>query len=109
MFNIDRHIAISAGWVAGPAFGVAMMAAPEYLHLGPLASGLLFWGGILLFLATITVVVIVSVHEDKETKSRARPNRNNDNRRADILRRRSLVLLAQRGQANTDPNAKYQR
>jgi hypothetical protein len=63
MVNIDRHIAISAGWIAGPAFGVAMMAAPEYFHLGPIASGLLFWGGILIFLATIAVVAIVSAHE----------------------------------------------
>lgn len=69
MFNIDRHIAISAGWVAGPAFGVAMMAAPEYFHLAPLASGLLFWGGILVFGATIAVVVIVSLHQEHRRKT----------------------------------------
>ena len=56
MFNIDRHIAISAGWVGGPAFGVAMMAAPEYFHLGRIASGMLFWGGIIVFLATVAGV-----------------------------------------------------
>ena len=63
MLNIDRHIAISAGWIGGPAFGVAMMAAPEYFHLGAVASGLLFWGGIIVFLLTIIVVVIISLHE----------------------------------------------
>jgi hypothetical protein len=68
MLNIDRHIAISAGWVAGPAFGVAMMAAPEYLHLGPTTSGLLFWGGIVVFLATVTVVVWVSLYEGRKRK-----------------------------------------
>lgn len=69
MLNIDRHIAISAGWVAGPAFGVAMMAAPEYFHLAPLASGLLFWGGIIVFVLTIAVVVFVSLHEEGRRKA----------------------------------------
>ena len=69
MFNIDRHIAIQAGWIAGPAFGVAMMAAPEYFHLGPIASGLLFWGGIAIFLLTIIVVVVLSLHDEKKRKT----------------------------------------
>jgi len=69
MVNIDRHIAIQAGWIAGPAFGVAMMAAPEYLHLGPILSGVLFWGGILVFLATIVVVFVLSVHEENKRKA----------------------------------------
>jgi hypothetical protein len=64
MLNIDRHIAISAGWIAGPAFGVAMMAAPEYFHLGPIPSGLLFRGGIVVFLLKIAAVVLVSPHEE---------------------------------------------
>jgi apolipoprotein N-acyltransferase len=69
MLNIDRHIAIWAGSIAGPAFGVAMMAAPEYLHLGPLWSGLLFWGGIGVFLLTIVVVVAISLYEEKKRKN----------------------------------------
>jgi hypothetical protein len=69
MMSVDRHIAIQSGWIAGPAFGVAMMAAPEYLHLGPLASAALFWGGIAVFLATIAVVVVVSLHEEGKRKA----------------------------------------
>jgi hypothetical protein len=69
MPNIDRHIAIQAGWIAGPAFGVAMMAAPEYLHLGPLWSGVLFWGGIAVFLLTVIVVVALSLHEERKRKA----------------------------------------
>ena len=96
MVNIDRHIAIQAGWIAGPAFGVAMMAAPEYLHLGPILSGVLFWGGILVFLATIVVVFVLSVHEENKRKAVLRPHHHDGDKRADILRRRSLVLLATR-------------
>jgi hypothetical protein len=64
MFNVDRHIAIQAGWIAGPSFGVAMMAAPDYLKLEPFLSGLLFWGGIAVFLLTIIVVLVLSLHEE---------------------------------------------
>jgi len=69
MFNIDRHIAIQAGWIAGPAFGVAMMAAPNYLKLEPPFSGLLFWGGIAVFLLTIVVVLVLSFHEEGKRKA----------------------------------------
>lgn len=69
MLNIDRHIAIQAGWVAGPAFSVAMMAAPTYFHLeSAVASGFLFWGGIGTFLATILVVFLLSLHEEQTRK-----------------------------------------
>lgn len=61
--QIDRHIAVWAGWVAGPAFGVAMMAAPEYLKLQPYTAALFFWGGIFVFLATIFVVIVLSARE----------------------------------------------
>jgi hypothetical protein len=44
MVHIDRQIAIWAGWIAGPAFGVAMMAAPEYLKLDPPYSGFFVLG-----------------------------------------------------------------
>src|SRR5262245_20701920 len=62
--NVDRHIAIYAGWIAGPAFGVAMMAAPEYLHLGPIAAGFTFWGGIGVFVVTTVAVALISLHEE---------------------------------------------
>ena len=68
MFTVDRHIAIQAGWIAGPAFGVAMMAAPEYFHLGPTAAGLLFWGGIGVFVLTILVVALISLHEEEKRR-----------------------------------------
>jgi hypothetical protein len=45
------------------------MAAPEYLHLGPVASGVAFWGGILVFLATVIVVFVLSVHEESKRKA----------------------------------------
>lgn len=60
---LDRHIAISAGWIGGPAFGVAMMAAPDYLKLGPSASAWAFWSGISIFALTIIVVFFLSVRE----------------------------------------------
>jgi drug/metabolite transporter (DMT)-like permease len=63
--HIDRQIAIWAGWIAGPAFGVAMMAAPEYLKLQPPLSGILFWGGITVFLATIVIVIALSIHDER--------------------------------------------
>jgi hypothetical protein len=70
MLTIDRHIAIQSGWIAGPAFGVAMMAAPSYFHLEPgFTSGLLFWGGIGVFLATLIVVVVLSLHDEKKRKT----------------------------------------
>jgi hypothetical protein len=73
MLNVDRHIAIQAGWIAGPAFGVAMMAAPEYLHLGPVWSALLFWGGVAVFLATIAVVAVISLHEERKRQRELGP------------------------------------
>ena len=63
--HIDRQIAIWAGWIAGPAFGVAMMASPEYLKLNPPYSGFLFWGGLIVFFVTIVVVVALSLHDDR--------------------------------------------
>ena len=65
--QIDRHIAISAGWVGGPAFGVAMMAAPDYLHLNPIVAAVCFWGGLAVFAATLLTVVLLS---SKERESR---------------------------------------
>lgn len=65
----DRHIAIWGGWIAAPAFGVAMMAAPEYLKLEPPASALLFWGGLAIFFLTIVVVSILALHDaERKTK-----------------------------------------
>jgi hypothetical protein len=66
--QIDRQISLWGGWIAGPAFGVAMMAAPEYLHLGPVWSGLLFWGGIGVFVVTVIIVTAISVHDEKDQR-----------------------------------------
>jgi drug/metabolite transporter (DMT)-like permease len=71
--HIDRQIAIWAGWIAGPAFGIAMMAAPEYLKLEPLVAGLLFRGGIAVFLLTIIVVLILWLHETDKQKAMLGP------------------------------------
>ena len=63
--QIDRQIAIWGGWIAGPAFGVAMMAAPEYLHLKPVLAALIFWGGIGVFILTVIVVFALSAREQE--------------------------------------------
>ena len=46
-----------------------MMAAPDYLKLEAPFFGLLFWGGIGIFLLTIIVVVVLSVHEEQKRKA----------------------------------------
>jgi hypothetical protein len=46
-----------------------MMAAPEYLHLGPTWSAVLFWGGIIVFLITIVVVGALSIHEQRKRRA----------------------------------------
>jgi hypothetical protein len=61
--QLDRHIAISGGWVAGPAFGVAMMAAPEALGLYHSLAVWLFCGGMAVFVTTLVVVLIASKRE----------------------------------------------
>ena len=65
MLHVDRHIAIWAGWVAGPAFGVAMMAAPEYLKMQPSVAAMFFWAGIIVFVVTIFMVISLSVREQE--------------------------------------------
>jgi hypothetical protein len=60
--HIDRHIAVSAGWVAGPAFGVAMMAAPEYFHPSHAVAASLFWGGLFVFFLTLFLARTTSSH-----------------------------------------------
>jgi hypothetical protein len=96
MLNVDRHLTIQAGWVAGPAFGVAMMAAPDYLKLGPPYSGLLFWGGIAVFLLTVAVIFVLSLHEETKRKAVLGPIINDGGRRPHFLRWRRLVFLASR-------------
>ena len=66
--QVDRSIALIAGWVAGPAFGVAMIAAPDYLKLRPVLVPYLLWGGILVFVTTPAVVVILSMQELKDAR-----------------------------------------
>jgi hypothetical protein len=64
----DRQIALWGGWIAGPAFGVAMMAAPEYLHLQPVLAATCFWGGILVFAVTVFVVAALQSRERERQK-----------------------------------------
>src|SRR5574337_1720964 len=66
--HADRQIAIWAGWIAGPAFGVAMMAAPEYFHLKPHLAALCFWGGIIVFVVTVFIVAAVLGYEREERR-----------------------------------------
>ncbi len=62
MLTLDRHIAISAGWVAGPAAGVAIMGAPEALELSShIASVVCFYGGSIVFAVTVLAVFIHSL------------------------------------------------
>jgi hypothetical protein len=67
--HVDRHIAIWGGWIAGPAFGVAMMVAPDYFKLTPPLSAFLFWSGIIVFILTLVVVFVLSL-QDQEGKRR---------------------------------------
>jgi hypothetical protein len=62
----DRQIALWGGWIAGPAFGVAMMAAPDYLHLKPVLAATCFWGGIIVFIATVFVVAALQSREREQ-------------------------------------------
>jgi hypothetical protein len=73
MFHIDRHIAVSAGWFAGPAFGLAMMVAPEYLHPSHVLAGCLFWGGLGLFSLTLLIVLILSIREQDRRATKLGP------------------------------------
>jgi hypothetical protein len=62
----ERRLHILGGWIAGPAFGVAMMAAPDYLKLQPFFAAPIFWGGIIVFALTIFVVIALSTHEQEK-------------------------------------------
>lgn len=66
--HVDRHIAISAGWVAGAAFGVAMMAAPQAFDLSHKFAVLLFYGGIFIFVGTLLLVMVLSLREGERPK-----------------------------------------
>jgi len=61
--RIDRQIAVSAGWIAGPAFGVALMGASGYFQLSHATSGALFYGGLAVFFGTLLLVLILSTTE----------------------------------------------
>jgi hypothetical protein len=73
IMRVDRHIAVSAGWIGGPAFGVAMMATPEYLHPSGIFAALLFWGGLGVFFVTLLVVFIASTLERQAGTRRLGP------------------------------------
>jgi hypothetical protein len=64
--HTDRQIAVWGGWIAGPAFGVAMMAAPEYLHLKPALAAWFFWGGNLVFVLTVFVVAALQSRDREQ-------------------------------------------
>jgi hypothetical protein len=66
--HIDRQIAIWGGWIAGPAFGAAMMAAPDYLKLSPPFAGLVFWAGLGVFFLTLFVVFLLSLYEKRRRR-----------------------------------------
>jgi MFS family permease len=73
MLRIDRHIAVWGGWVAGPAFGVALMGASAYFHLTETAAGLLFYGGLGVFFLTLVIVFILSALEQNQRKKKLWP------------------------------------
>jgi MFS family permease len=57
--HIDRHIAIW-GYLGGAGFALAMMVAPEYLHLDHGLAAALFWGGFGLFVVATVVIIILA-------------------------------------------------
>ena len=64
MLSLDRHIAVSAGWIAGPAAGVAIMGAPGALGITSQAtSEACFYGGLCVFALTILAVLVHSLRE----------------------------------------------
>jgi Na+/proline symporter len=71
--QLDRHVAISAGWVGGPAFGVAMMAAADALRLTHRFAVWLFWGGLTVFIGTVLTVFVLSARERSAAKKSRRP------------------------------------
>lgn len=68
MSNVDRHLAIWSGWVAGPAAGIVMMAAPEYFKTSQEIVEYLFWGGSALFLLSIVVPSILLLRRQREPR-----------------------------------------
>jgi hypothetical protein len=70
----DFQIAIILAVAAIPA-GVALMAAPEYLHLTGTSLALTFWGGIVLTVLLIVAAVILALRGEAQTPSEGRRNR----------------------------------
>jgi hypothetical protein len=74
MPTLDRHIAISAGWVAGPAAGIAIMGAPGTFGISSkLASEACFYGGAAVFLTTVVAILIHSFCERDRKHQRKWP------------------------------------
>lgn len=61
--QLDRHIAVSGAWIAGPAFGASMMAAPAAFDFQRAVSLWVFWIGLLVFLGTLAAVLTLSILE----------------------------------------------
>ncbi|MEA2921961.1 MAG: hypothetical protein QOF07_1924, partial [Bradyrhizobium sp.] len=70
----DFQIAIVLAVAAIPA-GVALMAAPEYLHLTGRSLALTFWGGIVLTVLLIVAAVILALRGEAQTPRKGRSNR----------------------------------
>jgi hypothetical protein len=70
----DFQIAIILAVAAIPA-GVALMAAPEYLHLTGKRLALTFWSGSVLTVLLITAAVILALRGEAQTPFKGRSNR----------------------------------
>ena len=70
----DFQIAIILAIAAIPA-GIALMAAPEYLHLTGTSLALTFWGGIVLTVLFIVAAVILALRGEAQTPLKGRSNR----------------------------------
>jgi hypothetical protein len=71
---LDRHIAISAGWIAGPAAGVAIMAAPGALGItSQVAYQASFYGGLCVFALTILVLFVHALREGERRRDKVWP------------------------------------
>ena len=59
MSNLDRHLTINAGWLAGPAFGVFMTGLGIYLGTR-LFGWILAWSGAAVFICSILLALAAS-------------------------------------------------
>src|ERR1019366_3294434 len=67
--NFDRHIALSSGWVAGPAIGVVLMGLQAWLQPGPIIGAIMFFGGGAVFVATVLIIIFLWFREKAKASS----------------------------------------